>query len=144
MSECLFCKIINKEIPSQIIYEDENYLGFLDINPNTEGHALVVPKKHVDNFTNLTNQEAGDLLMAVHKIAPKLAKILGTETYYVALNNGKVVVSEDGQVAGQLIDHVHWHIVPRYQNDGLMHWPINDQAKEKLDETFQKLQNKIN
>ena len=79
--DCLFCKIINKEIPSKVIYEDDNYLSFLDINPNTKGHILVIPKKHVKNFTELTEEQATELIKVVKKIAPKLVSILGVEDY---------------------------------------------------------------
>ena len=124
--DCLFCKIINKEIPANIIYEDDNYLSFLDINPNTKGHALVIPKKHVKNFTELTEEQAIELIKVV---------ILGVEDYNLGLNNGSI--------AGQIIDHVHWHIIPRYKDDGLKHWGSNKKEVDSLEETFNKLKNKI-
>ena len=133
--DCLFCKIINKEIPSKVIYEDDNYLSFLDINPNTKGHILVIPKKHVKNFTELTEEQATELIKIVKKIAPKLVSILGVEDYNLALNNGSV--------AGQIIDHVHWHIIPRYKDDGLKHWGSNQEEIDRLEETFNKLKDKI-
>ncbi len=133
--DCLFCKIINKEIPSKVIYEDDNYLSFLDINPNTKGHILVIPKKHVKNFTELTEEQATELIKVVKKIAPKLVSILGVEDYNLALNNGSV--------AGQIIDHVHWHIIPRYKDDGLKHWGSNQEEIDRLEETFNKLKDKI-
>jgi len=133
--DCLFCKIINKEIPSKVIYEDDNYLSFLDINPNTKGHILVIPKKHVKNFTELTEEQATELIKVVKKIAPKLVSILGVEDYILALNNGSV--------AGQIIDHVHWHIIPRYKDDGLKHWGSNQEEIDRLEETFNKLKDKI-
>lgn len=133
--DCLFCKIINKEIPSKVIYEDDNYLSFLDINPNTKGHILVIPKKHVKNFTELTEEQATELIKVVKKIAPKLVSILGVEDYNLALNNGSV--------AGQIIDHVHWHIIPRYKDDGLKHWGSNQEEIDRLEETFNKLKDKV-
>lgn len=131
MSDCLFCKIINKEIPAKIIYEDDNCVVFLDINPNTKGHSLVVPKKHTSDFTNLTDQEAGDFASLVHKIAPKIISALDADGYNLGLNNG--------QAAGQVISHVHWHIIPRYQDDGLVHWKSNAKEAIDLDETWQLL-----
>ena len=133
--DCLFCKIINKEIPAKIIYEDDNYLSFLDINPNTKGHTLVIPKKHTDTFNNLSDQEAGDLALKVHYIAQRLIKLLNTEHYNLGLNNGSN--------AGQIVNHVHWHIIPRYENDGLKHWGAKKEEIDILEETFNKLKGKI-
>jgi len=133
--DCLFCKIINKELPAKIIYEDEKYLAFLDINPITIGHVLLIPKKHVNNFTSLSKEEAVDLAGMVHELAPKIVEILGADAYNLGINNGAA--------AGQIIDHVHWHIIPRYIDDSLVHWSCNDQAKEQLDDVFSKLEGKI-
>ncbi len=133
--DCIFCKIIKKEIPSSIIYEDDNYLCFLDIAPNTRGHCLVIPKKHTNNFTELDNNEVGDFAKLVHKLAPQIIKALNADGYVLGLNNGSA--------AGQVVDHVHWHIIPRYHNDGLKHWGANQTEAEKLDETFDILKNKI-
>lgn len=133
--DCLFCKIINKEIPANIIYEDDNYLSFLDINPNTKGHCLVIPKKHTESFNKLSDKEAGELASKVHYIANKLIKELNIKDYNLGLNNGSI--------AGQIINHVHWHIIPRYKNDGLKHWKSNKEEVDKLEETFNKLKDKI-
>ena len=133
--DCLFCKIINKEIPAKIIYEDDNYLSFLDINPNTKGHTLVIPKKHTDTFNNLSDQEAGDLALKVHYIAHRLIKLLNTKYYNLGLNNGSN--------AGQIVNHVHWHIIPRYKDDGLKHWVANKEEIDLLEETFNKLKDNI-
>lgn len=132
---CIFCQIIKKEIPARIIYEDNNFLAFLDIEPNTYGHTLVIPKIHADNFSSLSAQAAADLILAVHKIAPQLVDVLGADAYNLAINNGRA--------AGQLVDHAHWHIIPRWTDDNLIHWPHSQIAKEKLEETFAKLQGKI-
>lgn len=133
--DCIFCKIIAKEIPASILYEDENFLAFLDIEPNTHGHTLVIPKKHAVNFTVLGQAELSSLMQAVHKIAPQLVNILEADGYNLALNNGAA--------AGQLIEHVHWHIIPRWTNDNLIHWPHSQEAKNKLAETFNKLKGQI-
>ncbi len=133
--DCIFCKIIKKEIPAKIIYEDDKFLSFLDIEPNTEGHALVISKDHVENFSSLSAQAAAELIQAVHKIAPQLARILGADGYNLAINNGRA--------AGQLVDHAHWHIIPRYVGDNLVHWPHSQAAKEKLDLTFTKIEGQI-
>jgi len=133
---CLFCKIINKEIPAKVIYEDENYLSFLDINPNTKGHALVIPKKHVATFVELSGAEAADLAQVVHKIAPQLIDALGANGFNLGLNNGPA--------AGQIVEHVHWHIIPRYTGDGLVHWSADQTESARLDDTLAKIKGKIN
>ena len=132
---CLFCQIIKKEIPAHIIYEDDNYLSFLDINPNAKGHSLVIPKKHTLDFNSLTNEEAGSLASQVHYIASRLSKALNTKDYNLGLNNGSQ--------AGQIVNHVHWHIIPRYKDDGLKHWTSNKEERESLAETFKILKGKI-
>jgi len=132
---CLFCQIIKKEIPAHIIYEDDNYLSFLDINPNTKGHVLVIPKKHTPDFNSLTDEEAGSLAFQVHYIASRLSKALNTKNYNLGLNNGSQ--------AGQIVNHVHWHIIPRYKDDGLKHWTSNKEERELLAETLKILKGKI-
>ena len=132
---CLFCQIIKKEIPAHIIYEDDNYLSFLDINPNAKGHSLVIPKKHTLDFNSLTNEEAGSLASQVHYIASRLSKALNTKDYNLGLNNGSQ--------AGQIVNHVHWHIIPRYKDDGLKHWTSNKEERESLAETLKILKGKI-
>ena len=132
---CLFCQIIKKEIPAHIIYEDDNYLSFLDINPNNKGHALVIPKKHTSDFNSLTDEEAGSLASQVHYIASRLSKALNTKDYNLGLNNGSQ--------AGQIVNHVHWHIIPRYKDDGLKHWTSNKEERESLVETLKILKGKI-
>lgn len=135
MEDCIFCKIIKGEIPAKKIYEDEKYLAFLDIKPNTKGHSLVIPKKHITNFTELTKAEVGELAQIVHKIAPQVVKLLSSDSFFLGLNNGRE--------SGQIVDHVHWHIIPRYSDDGLVHWPCKEEENKLLDETFSKLENKI-
>lgn len=135
MTDCIFCKIIDGTLPAKKIYEDEDYLAFLNIAPNTKGHSLVVPKKHTDLFVNLSAEEAATLNKVVHKVAKQLVSILGTEDFNLGLNNGSI--------SGQSIAHVHWHIIPRYAQDGLVHWEKSPQAAESIDEVFLCLQDKI-
>jgi len=134
--DCLFCKIVEKKMAAQVIYEDDNYLVFLDINPTTKGHSLVVPKKHADNFTEFNNKEAMGLAGVVHRVAPQIVQAIGADGYNLGLNNGVA--------AGQIIDHVHWHIIPRYENDKLRLWDRSEYESEILDQTFDTLKGKIN
>lgn len=128
MEDCVFCKIVAGDIPAQKIYEDENYLAFLNIAPNTKGHSLVIPKKHTATFLDLNSDEAGELNKIVLHVAKKLTKALNIENFNLGLNNGAI--------AGQSVQHVHWHLIPRYEGDGLLHWEKSPKAGEELDQVF--------
>lgn len=133
--DCIFCKIISKEIPGRIIAENEDYILLLDLAPDTRGHSLVIPKKHVSDFSSLSEAEAAGFAATVHRWAPQILNILGAPAYNLGLNNGPL--------AGQLVEHVHWHIIPRYAGDGLKMWTPNESEKERLDETLVELKAKI-
>jgi len=109
MTNCIFCKIIKKEIPSLIVYEDKNTLAFLDINPASKGHTLVIPKAHAKTIDKLKEGDAKSLITSVQKIAKSI----------LSFNEGCNVMQNNNLIAGQVVDHVHFHIVPRNKNDGL-------------------------
>lgn len=113
--DCLFCKIINKEIPSHAVYEDDKVVAFLDINPVKPGHLLVLPKRHSENIGVAADEDLVALTLAVKKLAPAVCAATACDGWNLEVNNGNA--------AGQLIDHTHWHIVPRQKDDGLKHWP---------------------
>lgn len=113
--DCLFCKIINKEIPSIIVYEDKDVIAFLDINPVNPGHTLVLPKKHIDNLLGMDNQTISFVFQAVRDVSMAVMQATKAQGFNIEINNYKV--------AGQLIEHAHIHIVPRFEGDGLQHWP---------------------
>lgn len=106
---CVFCKIVNGEIPSYKIYETKNTLAFLDISQNTKGHTLVIPKRHVENIFDLDEETAKELFVSVTKTANLLKEKLGFDAANLLNNNGKD--------AGQVVNHYHIHIIPRYGND---------------------------
>ena len=111
MSQCIFCKIINKEIPGHVVYEDEFVLAFLDISQSTKGHTLVIPKKHAQDVFSMTAED----MSHVFSIVPKLANALKT-TFNC---NGLNVVNNNGVAAGQTVFHYHVHLIPRYdETDG--------------------------
>ena len=110
MDDCLFCKIIKKEIPAEVVYEDEIVLAFLDINPVNPGHTLVIPKEHSQDFIS-TN---GETLRSVVSIIPKIAKAIMRGLNYDAFN----LCTNNGKASGQEIMHLHFHIVPRREDDG--------------------------
>lgn len=115
MTDCLFCKIVAKEIPSAVVYEDDAVVAFLDIKPVNPGHTLVVPKTHSDGFHDADPETLKKLILVTQKIANAVASAMGTTGFNLEENNGAI--------AGQVIPHLHFHIVPRRPDDGLKHWP---------------------
>jgi len=99
-SDCIFCKIANKEIPSDLIYEDENVAAFKDLNPQAPVHFLVIPKKHYSSLNDIENTEVyGEIFSAISKITKKL----GINEYRTVINTGKS--------AGQTVFHIHVHVM---------------------------------
>ena len=128
---CIFCKIIKKEIPCRIIYETEKVLAFLDINPVNPGHTLVIPKKHYELIEQVPEELLAELMKAVKLITPAVKQATSTDSTNLAVNNGKT--------AGQLVPHVHFHIMPRHENDGFKLW----EGKTHPDEVMEKTQKDI-
>lgn len=116
MSDCIFCKIIKGDLPCHKILEDNEFIAFLDINPAAKGHSLVVPKKHVESFLDLPSSELQALFSHVQSICRVLKKDFGSDGFNLVVNNDKS--------AGQLVPHVHVHIIPRRNEDGVnLKWP---------------------
>lgn len=109
--DCLFCKIIDKEIPSDIIYEDDQVIAFKDINPQAPVHVLIIPREHIKSAADLEDKHK-DLVGHVFIVAKKLSKELGLDNGYRVVNNCSV----DG---GQTVDHIHFHILGGRQ----LMWP---------------------
>lgn len=110
MPECIFCKILNKEIPNYTVYEDDFILAFLDIFPHAKGHTVVIPKKHYDDFLSLTDSEAEKFMQGVKKAMEKVNKVLNPEGFNVGWN--------EKPAGGQIVPHLHVHIFPRWEKDG--------------------------
>lgn len=108
--DCLFCKIVSGEIPSYRVYENEAVYAFLDINPASEGHTLVAPKKHFNSFTDLGAEDIAALFEAAKKVTLALEKAFSANGMNIGVNNG--------EVAGQEVPHVHVHVIPRKKGDG--------------------------
>jgi len=115
MRNCIFCKIIRGEMPSSRVFENEKILAFLDINPVSKGHTLVIPKTHYAGFSEIPADILAEMGKALQKIGQAAKTHLGSDGFNVLLNNGRA--------AGQLIDHAHFHLVPRSLGDGVMGWP---------------------
>ena len=119
--ECIFCKIINGEIPSKKIYEDENVLAFLDINPSSPGHTLVVPKKHILDFQEIDDDDLLNLMKICKNLSKKIVSVLDADGYSILQNNG---IAQD-------VKHFHLHIIQKYSNDKTM----------DIDEVYKKITN---
>jgi histidine triad (HIT) family protein len=128
---CIFCKIINNEIPSYKVYEDDNVLAFLDIAPVNPGHTLVLPKKHYANFEEITEEDLTKVILTVKKIGLVLKEKLGIKGYNIQINNDFI--------AGQLIPHFHVHIIPRQENDNLHLWPQGKYKEGEVEEILKKI-----
>jgi histidine triad (HIT) family protein len=114
--DCIFSKIVAGEIPANKVYEDEAVLAFLDINPVSDGHTLVIPKKKYERLDDCPPEVLSELCSRLGKIAKAIASAMGAEGYNVLCNNGKA--------AGQLVEYVHFHIIPRNSGDGVLSgWP---------------------
>jgi len=107
--DCIFCKIANGEIPSNTVYEDNDFRAFLDLSPASEGHTLVVTKEHFDDLFELGEKTGEKALLVVKKVAEAVKKATGCA--------GVNIVQNNGEAAGQTVRHLHFHIIPRY-NDG--------------------------
>ena len=107
MEDCIFCKIIEGEVPSHKVYEDENTLAFLDTNPTSKGHTLVVPKKHVETIDQASDMDY--MWNTLVKVSQAVEKAFDPEGLNISQNNG--------EVAGQEVMHMHFHITPRYTGD---------------------------
>jgi len=107
---CVFCRIAAGEHPAEIVYQDERVIAFLDINPLNPGHALVIPKAHVERLSALPAELTGPLLAAAVRVAKAAQEALGAAGVNLVLN--------DGRAAGQAVPHLHLHVVPRFPGDG--------------------------
>ena len=114
MPDCIFCKIVRGELPSYKVYEDENTLAFLDINPVNPGHTLVIPKKHTTDIFEIEDGEWDAVMGVVRRVSHALEKSLRPTGINLAMNN------RSG--AGQVVFHAHVHIMPRFPNDGHELW----------------------
>jgi len=132
MEDCVFCKIVNGKIPAAKVYENSNVISFLDIMPANKGHCLVVPKKHYENMLDISVEDLKNLILAAKKITKALSLSIGNGSYNIIMNNGKE--------AGQLVDHAHIHIIPRFKGDRLR---IKWSHKKYIDEEMKNIQEKI-
>ena len=132
MEDCIFCKIIDGKIPSAKVYEDDNAISFLDIMPANKGHCLIVPKKHYETLLDIPDEDLANLIKATKKITKALSLSIGNGSFNIIMNNGKV--------AGQLVNHAHIHIIPRFKGD---HLRLTWSHKKYIDKEMQRVQEMI-
>lgn len=120
VGSCIFCEIVARRAPAYIIYEDATSLAFLDLFPFTRGHLLVVPKRHVDRLTDLPAEQYAPFLGALAHVCRRMDRL--STHYNVALNQGAL--------AGQIVFHLHFHVIPRYEGPN----PFGVTPREKLTE----------
>jgi len=135
-NDCLFCKMIAGQIPVTKIYEDEIVLAFLDIGPISDGHTLVIPKQHFEKLHDCPDQLFGQMASRIGKIAKAVTAAVNSDGYNVLCNNGRA--------AGQLIGHLHFHIIPRSTGDGLFsRWPSYKYEEGKIDQIAGKIRENL-
>lgn len=127
MSEsCIFCKIVRKEAPASIVYEDDKVIAFMSIQPINVGHTLVVPKNHHENVYEIPEEEVAYLYRIVKKLSHAVKKTVNAEGIRIVQNNGAA--------AGQVIFHLHVHIIPMRKGRHGVHYPVDRDADELKDD----------
>jgi len=126
-SNCIFCQIVQGVIPAHKVYEDEFTIAFLDKAPVQRGHVLVIPKDHYERLEEVDIDDLETLIATVQKVGRAVMKLPDVIAYNVRLNNGPG--------AGQIVDHVHFHVIPRYANDGLVDWEGKEYGDNSIEET---------
>ena len=125
MEECLFCKIVKGELPSSKIYEDEDTLAFLDLFPVNKGHSLVISKEHYENIFDVPAENLSKISSVMKNVADAVKKGVNADGISIAQSNGKD--------AGQVIPHIHFHVMPRFKDDGLKLWPQGKYEEGEMD-----------
>lgn len=128
---CIFCKIIKGELPAVKVYENDKVVAFLDIHPINPGHTLVVPKEHFENLLDGGEEILKEVMLTIQKVAWAITKAFDLKGFNVEQNNGAL--------AGQVIPHLHWHIIPRFPGDGLRHWPGKEYKEGEMEEIGKKI-----
>ncbi|GGG23203.1 protein hit [Lysinibacillus alkalisoli] len=137
MNDCIFCKIINGDIPSIKVYEDEQVYAFMDITPLSKGHTLLIPKQHVQDLLDMPAELASHL----YRVAPIVAKAI----YNAFTPDGMNTLNNNGAAAGQTVFHYHLHFIPRYGEEGLKWvWETTQPSQEQLQAAAQAITAQLN
>jgi histidine triad (HIT) family protein len=136
MSDCVFCRIVAQQIPATVVHEDADTLAFMDIGQVNPGHVLVALKKHADNLFALEDAQAAAVFRACARVARAIREAFTPQ--------GLSVYQANGKAAGQTVMHLHVHLVPRYENDGMnLTWPVKNPPREKLEEYAATIRQKL-
>ena len=132
MEDCIFCKIVDGKIPAAKIYEDSKVIGFLDIMPANKGHCLVVPKNHAQTLAEMNDDDLCATVKAAKKVARALSLSFGNGSFNMVMNNGRE--------AGQVVNHAHIHVIPRFQKDRLrIKWSHLKYGENEINEYADKI-----
>ena len=127
MSDCVFCRIVARQIPATVVHEDEHTLAFMDLGQVNPGHVLVALKAHAENLYALDEPQAAAVLQAAAKVARAIRDAFSPA--------GLSVYQANGKAAGQTVFHYHVHLVPRHEGDGMaLSWPVKNPPREKLED----------
>jgi histidine triad (HIT) family protein len=135
-NDCVFCRIVSGEIPVTKIYEDKVIVAFLDIGPVADGHTLVVPRQHYRRLHDCPAELLGQVCSRLGEIARAVAAGTNSDGYNVLCNNGSA--------AGQLVEHLHFHVIPRSSGDGVFdHWPSYKYEEGRIEEIAADIQKSL-
>ena|SRR5579864_2405415 len=131
MKDCLFCKLVNKEIPALVVYEDANTIAFMELNPSAPGHVMVILKKHGNNILEYSQDELGKLMASVQIVVKKIEKILQPDSITIGINHKE----------RRGVPHLHIHLIPRWENDkgGIIQSVVKNKPKESREVIAEKL-----
>ena len=126
-ADCVFCRIVAKQIPASVVFEDEATLAFMDLGQVNPGHVLVACKAHADNIYGLDDAQAAAVFRAAVRVARAIRDAFNPP--------GLSIYQANGKSAGQTVFHFHLHVLPRHEADGMqLVWPVKNPAREKLEE----------
>jgi len=130
MAVCIFCKFVRNEVSCHKIFESDNTLAFLDINPYAKGHTIIIPKIHGEIIFDLPEEQIKELMVDVRKVMQRIQEVLNPDGFNVGWNHNTA--------GGQVVPHLHIHIFPRYNRDGggSMHSIVNNSGKMSVDEVM--------
>ena len=136
MSNCVFCRIVARQIPATVVHEDEHTLAFMDLGQVNPGHVLVAVKAHVENLFGLEADQASAVSRTMLRVAQAIRDAFAP--------HGLSVYQANGKAAGQTVLHYHVHLVPRYDGDGMAFtWPVKNPPREQLEEYAGKIKSRL-
>ena len=134
--DCIFCKMVAGQVPVTKIYEDQVALAFLDIGPLSDGHTLVIPKQHFEKLHECPSEILSQVASCLGKIAGSVTESVSSDGYNLLCNNGRA--------AGQIVEHLHFHIIPRNNGDGIFgRWPAYKYPEGKIEKIAAKIREKL-